>query len=149
MKYEAFTEEQLEEKEREALEAHLLDDGIYDFEIMGTSETKSNKGNDMFVLNINVFDSAGVGRSIKAWALPQMPKQWKHLHDACGLMELYKSGETKADDLIGKTGKCMVIKDKYTNKDGLEIPTNRIDDYVKRDNLVKPVDAIGSDNIPF
>lgn len=145
MKYQSLTEE-------EVMSAGLLAEGIYDFEIMSASEAQSNSGNDMFVLKLNVFDSEGKARGMKAWALPQMPKQWKHLHDACGLLDQYKSGETSCDDLTGKTGKLMLKIGKYTNKDGLEIPVNQVDDYVKRDNLEspkKPSEVIGDDEIPF
>lgn len=141
MKFESKTEEEIQS-------AGLLPAGVYDFEITSAVSKTSGSGNEMFEINLNVFEHDGAARSIRTWALPKMPKQWKHLHDACGLIKQYESGETEADDLVGKTGKLKLIQSKYTNTDGLEIAVNRVDDYIKRENLISG-NPLDSDEIPF
>lgn len=137
MKHKVMTEEEVNE-------AGLLQPGIYDFEILNAEETKSSKEDDMFALKLNVFDSAGEGRTILDWVLPSFAKKYKHLHDACGLMDLYQSGETKADDLVGKTGKLKLVVGKpYTDKNGNERVNNSVEDYIKKENMVL------DDEVPF
>jgi hypothetical protein len=133
----------------------LLEPGIYDFEVANAEDKVSSKGNDMIEVKLNVFEADGSVRSMRDWIMPQMKKKFKHFHNACGMMDKYESGSLVASDVIGKAGKCMVVLDEYTNKDGLKIPTNKVDDYVKRDNLetyakasTKAAAAL-DDEIPF
>jgi hypothetical protein len=135
----------------------LLEPGIYDFEVASAEDKVSSKGNDMIELKLNVYDADGSIRPIRDWIMPQMAKKFKHFHNACGMMDKYDSGSLVASDVVGKAGKCMVIQKPYTNKDGLNLVSNGIDDYVKRDNLevyakasTKSVaDTLEGDDIPF
>lgn len=139
VKFKALTEE-------EALASGLLQPGIYDFEITAALDEISSSNNEMITLQLNVFDHDGSTRPIRAWLLPQMPKQWKHAHDACGLMEKYQSGESVAADFIGKTGKLQLsIGEPYKDKNGIERTSNKVEDYVKKDNLIND----DSQSIPF
>lgn len=147
MKHQALSEEQI-------AESSLLDDGVYDFTIVKVTEGKSQSGNDMFTLKLNVFDSAGDPVIIMDWVLGMFPKKFKHLHDALGLLDLYAKGETKPEDLEGKSGKLMLGKGKpYIDKNGFERINNSVLDYVKRDNnesykaAISP--AVIDDEIPF
>ncbi len=135
----------------------LMEDGIYDFEVTAAENKVSSKGNDMMEIKLNVFDNEGKARPKRDWIMPQMAKKFKHFHNACGIMDKYEAGTLEPEDVIGKTGKCMIKTEPYTNKDGLEVMSNKIDDYVKRDNLevyakasTKSVSEIlGEDSIPF
>lgn len=142
-------------KTEEEVSSFGILEGIFDFEITTAREYVSDKGNETFELGLTVYDAEGKPLSKKAWVTPAFAKTFKHLHDACGLDDKYKAGTTVADDFIGKTGKVKFIKRKYTNKDGLEVTGDAIDDYVKRDNLAaytkaatKAAEAL-DDEIPF
>lgn len=132
MKHNAMTEEEI-------AKSGLMQEGIYDFTIVEATETKSKFGNDMFKLKLNIFDTDGTARVIFDWILPDFPKKYKHLHDACGLLDLYKSGETKPEDLIDKSGKLKLgVGKPYIGNDGFEKVNNSVLDYVKRDNMLPP-----------
>ncbi len=106
----------------------------------------------MLEISLNVFDEKGVPRPKKDWILPQMAKKFKHFHDACGLMDKYETGELSPDDVMGKTGQLIIKLEPYTNKDGLEIISAKIDDYVKRVEKVKSKSKKAADlddEIPF
>lgn len=109
-------------------------EGVFDFEIITAREYVSDKGNETFELSLNVYDTEGNPLSKKAWVTPAFAKTFKHLHDACGLVDKYLAGTTVADDFIGKTGKIKMKKRKYLNKDGLEVTGDTVEDFVKRDN---------------
>lgn len=133
----------------------LMQDGIYDFEITAAENKVSSKGNDMMEIKLNVFDSDGEPRPKRDWIMPQMAKKFKHFHNACDIMDKYNAGTLEPEDVVGKTGKLMIKTEPYTNKDGLQIMSNKIDDYVKRDNLevyakssTKAAEDLG-DEIPF
>ncbi len=128
----------------------LLADGVYDFEITDAKEKISSKGNEMLEIKLNVFEHDGSSRSKMDWIMPQMAKKFKHFHNATGMMAKYESGTLEAIDVIGKKGKCMIKTEPYTNKDGLQIMSNKIDDYVKRENMVGGIPAdVDGDSIPF
>ena len=150
MKHTPLTDEEIDQ-------SGLLEAGTYDFEIANAEDKVSSKGNDMIEVNLAVYDADGGVRKIRDWIMPQMAKKFKHFHNACGMMDKYDSGSLVSADVIGKVGKCLIKLDKYTNKDGLEVSTNKIDDYVKRENLevynkasTKTTDdTLEGDNIPF
>lgn len=127
----------------------LLPDGCYDFEVTAAEEKVSSKGNDMLEIKLNVFDADGTPRPRTDWIMPQMAKKFKHFHNATGMMDKYESGSLLPTDVIGKTGKCMIKSEPYTNKDGLSVMSNKIDDYVKRENLIAGDKAKLDDEIPF
>lgn len=145
MKHNPQTEEQI-------AAAGLMQPGVYDFTIVSAEEKQSQSGNDMFALKLNVFDHDGTARVILDWVLPSFAKKYKHLHDACGLLDLYQSGETKPSDLAGKSGKASIaIGGPYTDKNGIERVNNRIDDYIKRENsgTIAMPREVEDDEIPF
>lgn len=147
MKFEPQTDEQI-------ASSGLLPNGVYDFEIAGAKDKISSKGNEMIEVNLAVYDPDGSIRKIRDWIMPQMAKKFKHFHNATGMMAKYESGSLVASDVVGKVGKCMVITKPYTNKDGLEVFSNGIDDYVKQENLApgeKPAlpKEVDDDSIPF
>ena len=123
------------QSEEEIASSGLLQDGIYDFTIASAEEKLSKSNNDMFALKLHVFDAEGKERIIFDWILPSFPKKYKHLHDALGLLDLYQSGETKSEDLVGKSGKLSLgIGKPYIDNSGVERVNNTVVDYVKRNN---------------
>lgn len=147
MKHDALTEEQI-------AEAGLLEAGVYDFTIVEAKEGKSSSGNDMFSLKLNVFDTEGAARVILDWILPAFPKKFKHLHDACGLLEVYDRKDTTPEDLVGKSGKLQIDVGKpYEDKNGITRINNTVVDYVKKGNLEEykksAGDVLEDDSIPF
>lgn len=129
----------------------LLEAGTYDFEVRTAEDKTSSKGNEMIEVKLNVFDTDGSVKQITDWIMPQMAKKFKHFHNATDMMAKYESGSLVADDVIGKTGKCMIKQEPYTNKDGLKVMSNKVDDYVKRENLgTEPMNKdVAEDSIPF
>ncbi len=128
MKHTAMTEEQI-------AESGLLPDGVYDFTIVQVTEGMSKSGNDMFTLKLHVFNTEGEPIVLLDWVLAAFPKKFKHLHDALGLLDLYAKGDTRPEDLEGKSGKLLLGKGKpYTDANGIERINNSVVDYVKRDN---------------
>lgn len=131
MKHEALNEEEI-------AKSGLMQEGIYDFTIIEATEAQSKSGNDMFKLKLHVFDTDGAAKIIFDWILPSFPKKFKHIHDACGLLDVYARGDTKPNDLIDKSGKLQLgVGKPYIGNDGFEKVNNTVLDYVKRDNLVQ------------
>lgn len=144
MKHNALTEEQI-------AEAGLMTEGIRDFTITKATEKQSAKGNDMFELDLSVYDDEGNPRNVRDWVMPLFPKKFKHLHDALGLLDVYAKGETTSEDLEGKSGKLMLkIGEPRKDKNGLDVRYNEVADYVKRTagEAVMHKD-VAADEIPF
>ncbi len=141
MKFEPKTEE-------EVLSVNVME-GVFDFEITAAREYVSDKGNETFELG--VYDTEGKPVSKKDWVTPAFAKKFKHIHDACNMVEKYQSGTTVSDDFIGKTGKLKMSKRKYTNKDGIEVTGDQIEDYIKRESTdtYRKAAAELDDEIPF
>ncbi len=143
-----------EPKSEEEVQSVGVLEGVFDFEIVTAREYVSDKGNETFELGLTVYDAEGKPLSKKAWVTPAFAKTFKHLHDACGMVDKYLAGTTIADDFIGKTGKVKFSKRKYINKDGLDVTGDKIEDFVKKDNLAtytaatKAADVL-DDEIPF
>lgn len=144
MKHSALTEEQI-------AEAGLSPPGIYDFTVTKATEKVSAKGYDMFELQLLVYDHEGKQRSMRDWVLAAFPKKFKHLHDSLGLLDLYAKGETKPEDLEGKSGKLLLkIGEPRQNNQGFDVRYNEVEDYVKREAGASgstPVDL--DDSVPF
>lgn len=148
MPYQPKSEEQLA---REG----LLVDGIYDFEIVETSDKPSKKGNDMHTLKLNVFAPDGATHVIYDYiALGSNfgERKLRHAADACRLLDIYNTGNLKPSDFMGKTGKVN-IKFQEGNVD-YPNPKNVVADYVKRGEpetvatgVLPP--EVESDSIPF
>lgn len=128
MKHDALTEEEI-------AKAALLPEGTYDFTIIEVNEYVSDKGNATFKIKHNIFEPEGKTRVIYDWVTPAWPKKFKHLHDACGLIDLYNSKQAKPEDFVDKSGKLILgVGEPYKDKNGLDRINNSVVDYVKRDN---------------
>lgn len=126
MSYTPKTEDQLAKE-------GLLSDSEYDFEVADTSDKPSKKGNDMYTLKLNVFNTDGEAKTVYDYiALGNNfgERKLRHAADACGLLEIYGTGNLKPSDFMGKTGKVL-IKIQEGNVD-FPMPKNVVVDYVKR-----------------
>ena len=136
----------------------LLPDGIYDFEVVETSDKKSSKGNAMYTLKLHIFGEDGSPRIIFDYiALGNNfgERKLRHAADAAGIIHIYETGEMKPSDFQGKTGK-VEIKTQEGTPD-YPLPKNVVKDYVKRP-LVESVatgaipstkDILDGDECPF
>ena len=147
MTYTPKTEEQLAKE-------GLLDEGTYDFEVIDTSDAPSKKGNDMFTLILHVFDNEGRTRKIFDYiALGNNfgERKLRRAANACGLLDVYTSGELKHYTFFGATGKAFVKQQDGTSE--YPLPKNVVSDYLPRDDDApaprRPAKEIIDDDIPF
>ena len=148
MNYTPKTEEQLAEEA-------LLADGTYDFEVIGTSDKPSKKGNDMFTLNLCIFSHDGTQRFINDYIAMGNnfgERKLRRAAVACGLLDIYTSGSLQAYDFRNMSGKVLLKQQNGT--DDYPLPKNVVGDYLPRDDnapaihRIKPEDII-DDGIPF
>lgn len=133
----------------------LFSEGIYDFEVIDTSDKPSKKGNDMFTLKLSIFDNDGMQRHIFDYiALGNNfgERKLRHAANACGLISIYSSGNMTDRDFLNKTGKVFLKQQDGTTD--FPMPKNVIADYLPRSNdevsaPVKPIQEIIDDGIPF
>lgn len=115
--------------EQAIAEEGLLKPGPYPFTITEASEKVSKKGNDMIVVELDVFGEDGKARSITDYLMESMAFKLRHFAYAVGLGARYEAGTLNAQELAGLSGKCIVKidppKDQYQSK-------NAIKDYVKQ-----------------
>lgn len=150
MKHDKLTDAQI-------AEFGLMTEGVKDFTVLKATEKQSAAGNDMFELQLTVYDEKGNPRPVRDWVMPSFPKKFKHIHDALGILDIYEKGETKPSDLEGRSGKLnLKIGEPKINNQGLKVRYNEVEDYVKKDPSAasttppkKAVEAISSDEIPF
>lgn len=147
MSYTPKTRDQLEKES-------LLPEGIYDFEIIETSDRPSKKGNEMIMLKFCVFDEDGGQHYIFDYIVFGNnfgERKLHHAAEACGLMNTYDSGKLIASDFMGCAGKMLVKQQDGTG----EFPAkNIVGDYVPPSATDKPaaprkIKDIINDDIPF
>ncbi len=111
----------------------LLPEGTYDFEVSETSDKPSKKGKAMYTLKLHVFDENGQARIVYDYiALGSNfgERKLRHAADACGLIDIYDTGNLKPSDFQDKSGKAQ-IKQQDGSAD-YPLPKNVVADYVKR-----------------
>lgn len=139
MKFTPKTDEQINE------DGLIPDKTTCDFEVTRAEDKVSKSGNDMIVLTLTVYNDKGIGKTITDYLLESLLYKVLHACSACGLMEKYNSGNLKASDFEGKSGKCVVGIQKG-NAD-YPLDKNNIRDYVKKPEGAKSVEL--NDDIPF
>src|ERR1700761_1266802 len=105
MKYQVKSEEQFEQEAAEEAKKSLLPEGTYDFEIFDGEEKTSAKGNDMWVLTLNVFDETGAGRKITDYLVSGTnygERKIRHAAASCGLVSEYEAQKLVVEDFTGK-----------------------------------------------
>lgn len=139
--------------EEDLIKESLYPDGDYDFEVIGTQDTVSKSGNDMYVLKLKVFndDDYTLLTDYIAFGSNFGERKFRHAADTCGLLDVYSTGNLKADDFLKKCGKVKIkIQEgsaQYPN------PKNVVVDYIKHDSVVTAaspkVEDDLNDGIPF
>lgn len=149
--YPVLTDEQIQSM-------NLVDDGEYDFEVVSATEKMSKAGNNQIEINIKIWDNKGVQRSLRDYlvATENMAYKVKHFCESTGLE--YGKGNMDTFQLIGRSGKCIVIKQQGQEKPmGGRYPDKSvIKDYIKIGegsstvSSPKPVTAPAfNDDLPF
>lgn len=153
--YEVLTEDQAN-KER----YQLLNDGMYPAVITKVNHKISPKGNNMYEVDLDVYDENGRGHFIRDYVVFTRSMSWKVIHfaDSTGTIAEYESKKFTPDLLLNKS--CVVL---IKTQQGAEIPVeklngkpagsrypdkNVIQDYVKKCDQDKMNKASGSD-LPF
>ncbi len=145
MSYIPKTEEQLAEEA-------CAPEGVYDFEVIDTSDKQSKTGKDMITLSLHVFTGESP-LSLRDWIVLGNnfgERKLRHAADACNLLPQYESGKLTHADFKGATGK-LYLKIQQGNED-YPLPKNAVADDVKRgpkDAAKAAVAAVESDDIPF
>lgn len=151
-KFPSMTEEELN-----AID--LVEDGIYDFEVIKSIRKVSRTGNHMAELNIRFWDKNGKVHTLFDYlvfsTVPLNIRKVKHFCDATGLAEYYQKGELP-EELGGYSGKIKVAaqkgqlipQDKLNGKSlGSTYPDkNVVEDYVLTDKGAVKYEASTSNN---
>lgn len=136
--------------EAQLAEESCAPDGVYDFEVVDTSDKQSKSGKDMITLSLHVF-SGEHPLSLRDWIVLGNnfgERKLRHCADACGIIDIYESGKLTHADFMGRTGK-LYLKIQQGTVD-YPLPKNAVSDYVKRaPKAGAGVAAIDEDDIPF
>lgn len=149
----------LTEEEIDAIS--LMEDGIYNFEVVKSTKKQSSSGNPMIVLELNFWDKEGKNHLVYDFLVfthvPLNIRKLKHFCEAVGLGEDYKKGSLP-ESLERYVGKAQVgRREPQPNQNGGFHPKkNYVIDYVldsvKEKGTMKPDsidDAPLNDEIPF
>ena len=138
----------------------LFEEGVYDFEVLKSTEKVSKSNNTMAELQINIWNKNGKSKLVFDYLVFSKIglniKKVKNFCDTTGLQEQYKKGELPGD-LSNLNGKTLIgIQEPQPKPTGGFYPSkNYVMDYVTEDK--KPslkVEEIGEtefkdDDIPF
>jgi len=126
--------------QQDAAGMQLFPKGEYAFEVLEGEDKTSQAGNPMIELKIGVTNREGAIREVKDYLLEQWPVKLRHAAEACGLVDLYDSGELIGADFIGKTGKLKLTIEKDKNK---KFPDkNAVVDYVVKEQGVAGIKVL-------
>lgn len=91
-------------------------DGEYPFVIKSAEEAKSKAGNDMIVVECDVYKGASM-RTVKTYLVFMDSMQWmvRKFYESIGQVAEYESGVISADTLKGKEGLCVLGSEKADN----------------------------------
>lgn len=112
----------ISEQEADALSTNLWPDNEYDYEIKEAEEKTSRAGNDMFALQIWLYDDQGAKKMVFDYLINEERQSWKirHFAASCGLLPQYEKGSLMVGEMIGRTGRCTIgsqpAKDGYPAK---------------------------------
>lgn len=97
----------------------LLDDGIYDFEVIFFEERMSKKGNPMVEIKLKIWGKDGIEKIISDFLIdiPGMAFKIKKFLYSIGLYKDYKLGYMTAENCLSKTGKADITAQKGKQKE--------------------------------
>lgn len=140
MQFESFTEEEI-------LKSDRIEPGIYPFKIAEAIEKRSQAGNAMLVLYVDIKSEDGISIQITDYLVSNVRWKLKQFAKATGLEEKLKSGGLSDIDVIKKTGACEVGLEKNEKGEFLKIKK-----YIERDkNSIEKDDSqpFVDDEVPF
>lgn len=121
---------------------------VCDYEIKEAKEARSKNENDMIKAHVDVYNDKGECKAITVYF-----GDWNDYHFSRINRERYEAGQVDAEDLLGKTGKCVLGIEKGGLKDdGTKYPDkNNIREFLKRDgaDVAKKATTELNDEIPF
>lgn len=138
----------------------VIQEGIYDFEVLKSERQTSKSGNPMAKLQINVWDTNGKSTVIFDYLVFSSVKfctrKIKHFCESAGIVEDYLKGNIR-EELERLSGKVHIgVQDIMPNPTGGYYPAkNVVIDYVTKDNAShsgapKPEsEEFLNDSIPF
>lgn len=149
--------------EQEAMQARfqLLKEGIYDAVIASSSDSQSKTGNPMMDMTVSVYDDNGKAHDVRDFLVftPQMMWKVVHFAESSGLSKEYESGALCSKVAVGKRVKVKIVveegseipQDKLKGKSlGSKYPDkNKIEDYIKKEELPTPTMYEFNDDISF
>jgi hypothetical protein len=109
--------------------ANLLPEGEYEFEVIRANEATSANGNDMIVLRLRA-GSNGTSKVVTDYIVSKQIRKVRVVARACGLLDLFDSGEILAEHFLGRKGYVRLAIEKSRNP---QYPDrNVVDRYVVR-----------------
>lgn len=145
----------------------LVEDGIYDFEVIRSKPKMSHAGNPMAELNIKFWDKNGkihtLFDNLVFSTVPLNIRKIKHFCDATGLQDYYSRGELP-EELGGYSGKFkittqlgqLIPMDRLNGKaHGSKYPDkNVVEDYILLENDISKTERTSEknsfdDDLPF
>jgi hypothetical protein len=140
----------LSDEELDAI--NVIEEGIYDFEVVKAERKTSKSGNPMAAIQLRVWDTQSAVHFIYDYlvfsSVPLNIRKVKHFCDSVGLAEEYKKGELP-EDLEMRAGKVHIgIEEEKPNPSGGMYPRkNKVVDYVMTDkDAVKPNLSVNADD---
>ncbi len=110
--------------EEEINKANLVENGVYDFEVVNCERQISRAGNPMAKLTISFWDKDGRNHAIYDYLVFSTVglniRKVKHFCDTVGLQDKYKLGQIP-EELIGYSGKASI-----SVQEGKEIPSDKL-----------------------
>lgn len=146
--------------EQEIQSINLLQDGLYNYEVIFQQEGISNAGNPQIKIKLKVFNHDGKEKIVDGYLNEKFPKILKHYCDVNGKSNYYDSGNLPGQECLGDNGGLVHI----TIDKGKPIPDdlngkcfpdrNVIKDFVENSNQQtnfnpKKEEQIFNDDIPF
>ncbi len=148
--------------EEEIKALNMVDEGIYDFEVVKATAKTSQKGNQMIEMQLMIWDKEGKEHVIFDYlvSIKSMMYKIKHFCDTAGLDKEYQSGSFDVSQCEGRRGKAhIVVQAGQPNPaGGMYADKNAVKDYVMTDkgavkhesDSSKPqVDNDLNDDLPF
>lgn len=137
MRIEPYTDEQLfelEKKEQVDLSRPV------EFLVTECTQGESSKGNDMFSVDMDIYQDGYKKASIKDWIIFNTGKSFpemkaKRFYQSMGREEEYKGGNINAALLARAKAKgiCKLKQEDYVTQDGKSGKAYRVDFYIKPD----------------
>jgi len=117
----------------------LLEDGEYDFTVKDFKRAKARSGNNMAKLTLEVTDGKASTIITDHLVLTES-MVWKlaSFFGAIGLVKKNDTFKMNWDNVMFKTGRCVVKIEEYTKQDGSIGKINKIDKYIYKEDVKQP-----------